>query len=78
MAQTVRIDEETHSLLRRLAEADGVTLHEELARAVKARRKERFFEEMARGYEARTPDERAEDEREIALWDPALADGSEE
>jgi hypothetical protein len=79
MAQTtVRIDEATHALLSELAKADGVTLHEELTRAVMARRKERFFEEMEAGYAAMAAEERAEDAAEAVLWDRALGDGIEE
>jgi hypothetical protein len=77
MAQTVRIDPETYDLLSQLAEEDRVTLQEELTRSVKARRKERFFEQMTEGYGAMTADELAEDAAELALWDTTLADGSE-
>lgn len=75
MAQTVRIDESTHALLRDLAEADGVSLHEELARAVQARKRERFFAELAAGYSAMSQQERSEDEAELAQWDTTLGDG---
>lgn len=75
MAQTVRIDEATHALLRELADADQLSLHEELALAVQARRRERFFAEMHAGYARMTETERAEDAEESALWDRALGDG---
>jgi hypothetical protein len=78
MAQTVRIDEETHALLRQLADADKLSLNEELALAVRARRKERFFAEMHAGYAQMPGDERAEDAAETALWDNALGDGVDE
>lgn len=78
MAQTVRIDEDTHRHLRRLADADGVSLQEELARAVRARRRETFFASIAAGYTARSPTEVAEDEAELALWDQTLGDGESE
>jgi hypothetical protein len=77
MAQTVRIDEATHTLLRELADADELSLHDELALAVKARKKEKFFAEMKAGYEAMTDEERAEDAAELAVWDTALLDGLE-
>lgn len=77
MSLTVRIDPATHQHLRLLAEADGVTLQEELARAVSARRREAFFASIAEGYAARSPEEVIEDERELALWDQTLNDGSD-
>lgn len=78
MAQTVRIDEATHALLRELADADNLSLNDELALAVKARKKERFFAEMKAGYEAMTAEERAEEAAEVAVWDTALLDGLED
>lgn len=75
MAQTVRIDEATHGLLRELAKADGVSLHEELARAVEARRRECFFAALRAGYAALSPKDRAEEATEHALWDRSLSDG---
>lgn len=77
MAQTVKIDPETHALLSQLAADDDVSLQEELARSVRARRKERFFQQMAAGYEQMTDAERAEDAEEAALWDRSLPDGLE-
>jgi hypothetical protein len=78
MAQTVRIDEPTHALLRELANADGVSLSEELGRAVRARKRERFFADLTAGFAALSADERAEDARETALWETTLADGAGE
>lgn len=78
MAQTVRIDEPTHAMLRELADADELSLHEELALAVKARRREKFFAEMRAGYAQMTEEERAEDAAELALWDQTLLDGLED
>jgi hypothetical protein len=78
MAQTVRIDEETHALLRQLADADNLSLSEELALAVGARRKERFFAEMHAGYAQMPGAERADAAAETALWDNALGDGLDE
>jgi hypothetical protein len=75
MAQTVRIDEATHALLRELADADNLSLNDELALAVRARRKERFFAEMHAGYAQMTEAERVEETAETALWDRALGDG---
>jgi hypothetical protein len=78
MAQTVRIDESTHALLRELADADNLSLQDELTLAVKARKREKFFAEMKAGYEAMTGEERAEEAGETAVWDTALGDGLED
>lgn len=78
MAQTVRIDEATHALLRELADADEVSLHEELALAVKARKKEKFIAEFHAAYAEMTEEERAEEAAEMAVWDSALLDGLED
>ena len=78
MAQTVKIDPETHALLRQLAEEDHVSMQEQLSRAVKALQKERFFRQLALGYAQLTPQERAEDATETALWDQTLGDGTSE
>jgi hypothetical protein len=75
MAQTVRIDEATHALLRELADADNLSLNQELALAVRARRKERFFAEMHAGYTQMTETERVEEAAEMAPWDSAVGDG---
>lgn len=76
MAQTsLRINESTHALLRQLADAEGVSLVEELDRAVKARQRELFFAELKAGYAAMTPAERAEDAAEVQAWDVTIADG---
>lgn len=78
MAQTsLRINESTHALLRQLADAEGVSLVEELDRAVQARHRELFFDELKAGYAAMTSSERAEDAAEVQAWDMALADGLE-
>ena len=78
MAQTVRIDPATHALLQRLADADGgVTLQEELARAVQSRMRELFFAELHAGYARLSEAEQAEDAADTALWDSALGDGLE-
>jgi predicted N-formylglutamate amidohydrolase len=75
MAQTVRIDEATHALVRELADADNLSLNDELALAVQARRKERFFAEFHAAYAEITDVERLEEATENAVWDSALGDG---
>jgi hypothetical protein len=75
MAQTVRIDEGTHALLRELADADDVSLSEELTLAVHARKKERFFAALNASYAGMTDDERVAEAEENGLWDTTLPDG---
>lgn len=75
MALTVRIDERTHALLRELADADNLSLHDELALAVKARKKERFIAEFTAAYAEMTDEQRAEEAADMAAWDSALDDG---
>jgi hypothetical protein len=73
---TVRIDQETHGVLKRIALAEGQPLHHVLAEAVEGLRRHRFLAAVNHGYEdaRRSPGwegmlaERAE-------WDYALADG---
>jgi hypothetical protein len=77
VAQTVKIDPKTHALLRQLAEEDHVSMQEQLARAVKAMQRARFFHQMAQGYVQQSSDERAEDAAEMILWDQTLGDGVE-
>ena len=79
MAQfAVEVDFETFALLTVLAEADGVSATEELARCVRARRKERFFESLETGLRGMSVAEHARDAGERILWDRTLADGSED
>jgi hypothetical protein len=76
---TVRIDEETHGVLKSIARAEGQPLHSVLAEAVEGLRRRRFLDAVNHGYAdaRRSPDwggvlaERAE-------WDYALADGLSE
>ena len=78
MAQTVRIDESTHALLKLMADDDDVSLSEELTRAVHARKRERFFEKMTAGYAAMSETGREENEAESAVWDNVSFDGLED
>jgi hypothetical protein len=73
MAKTV--DPETLALLSQSA-ADNELLPQNKPNAERsARRKERFFRQMAAGYARMTDAERAEDAEEAAQWDRILADG---
>jgi len=75
MAQTVRIDEATHAALREFADRDRLSLQDELAKLVKGRQEQEFFQAIERGYAAMSAAERAEEQSSIAAWDQTLPDG---
>jgi predicted transcriptional regulator len=74
---TVRVSEQTHELLRQLAEATGEPLQKVLERAVENYRREQFFAEFNAAYERLRADPVAWEEElaERAEWDATLADG---
>ena len=80
MSTTVRIAERSHRKLRELASASGKPLQEVLDQAVDALWRERFFEELNRGYEElwANPVAAAEELAERRLWDNTLMDGLED
>lgn len=75
MAETVRIDPQAHAKLSELAKLTSASMTETLTKALAAYERELFFAQLAEGYAARTAEERAEDERELAVWDATLSDG---
>ena len=73
---TVRIDEETHGVLKKMAREEGLPLHSVLAEAVEGLRRQRFLEAVNDGYEkARRSPGWEGTLAERAEWDYALADG---
>jgi predicted transcriptional regulator len=73
---TVRIDEETHGVLKDIARAEGQPLHTVLAEAVEGLRRRRFLDAVNQGYaDARRSDDWEGILAERAEWDYALADG---
>jgi hypothetical protein len=78
MAENVRINPETHAALAQIAQEENVSLVEALSRAVLAYQRERFLAAVAADFAALSPEERAEDAAEAAVWDATLLDGSEE
>jgi predicted transcriptional regulator len=74
---TVRVSEETHELLRKLAAASGEPLQRVLERAVESYRREQFFAELDAAYARLQADPVAWEEElaERALWEATLADG---
>jgi predicted transcriptional regulator len=74
---TVRVTEETHELLRKLAAATGEPLQGVLERAVENYRRERFFAELDAAYQRLQADPVAwaEELAERAELEGTLADG---
>jgi hypothetical protein len=77
---TVRVSLETRETLRRLAQEEGLALHEVLSRAVERYDREQFIKRTNEEYARLRADPVAwkelEDER--ALWDATLLDGLED
>jgi hypothetical protein len=72
VTQTVKIDEIAYAGLRELADRDHLTLQEALAKAVDVARRERFFQDLDRGYAEMTTEEWAEENAEREHWDQTL------
>ncbi|HJW13513.1 MAG TPA: toxin-antitoxin system protein [Thermoanaerobaculia bacterium] len=73
---TVRIDEGTHGVLKKIAQAERHPLGFVIAEAVEELRRRRFLEAVNRGYEeARRSPAWEGMLAERAEWDYALADG---
>jgi predicted transcriptional regulator len=74
---TVRVSEETHDLLRKLAAATGEPMQRVLERAVENYRREQFYAEFNVAFERLRADPIAWEEElaERALLENTLADG---
>jgi predicted transcriptional regulator len=75
MSSHIRIDEATHATLREFAQKEHATIPDVVRKAVEALRRERFLAEMAAGAASLTDDERADDARDVELWDMTSGDG---
>jgi hypothetical protein len=77
---TVRVDRATHARMVEVAEAEGCSLTEMVARAVDLYWREWVFEQGNAAYAALRADAvaNAEWEAEMALWDSTLMDGLED
>lgn len=76
---TVRIDKQTHQVLRELAAQAGESMPTILDNAIAEYRRKRFLEGLNDDYAALRANPQAwqEELAERALWDVALADGLE-
>ncbi|HPR65076.1 MAG TPA: ribbon-helix-helix protein, CopG family [Thermoanaerobaculia bacterium] len=83
MATTVRIDEETHALLKEIAKGENISMHLLLRRALETYRREGILREANRAYGLLREDSRAWDEllqeREKldGLLDEGISEGEE-
>jgi len=80
MATNVRIQPDSYSTLRHMADSAGVPMPEVLAEAIDALYRKRFLEECNRAYARLRNDPKAwkEEQEERKLWDGTLNDGLEE
>ena len=79
-SRTVRIDETTYMLLKKLAESAGVTMLDVLAEAIEGHRRNVFLRQMNADFATlrKNPKAWREELEERALWDNALCDGQED
>lgn len=77
---SVRITRETHEKLQGMAEADGVSLTDELDRIIEEQRRQRLFDQADRAYTSLQEDEEAwaEAQQEREELEGTLADGLED
>ena len=78
VSTTVQITEDVQGKLRELAEQEHESVQTIIALAVERYRRERMLERANEIYAAMTPEEWAEEEAEIALWEGTLMDGLED
>ncbi len=73
----VRIDEDTHRILKEIAEREQQTMSEILAKAVEVYRRRRFLEEANAAYATlrQNPEAWRQELEEREEWDATLSDG---
>ncbi|MCI0489570.1 MAG: toxin-antitoxin system protein [Blastocatellia bacterium] len=76
---TVKIGEESHEILREIAEQTGDSMQTILANAIEEYRRKQFFNEFNAAYAALQKDPEAWEEelQERKLWESTLSDGLE-
>ncbi len=76
---TVRVDGESHAVLRRIAARTGQSMQSVLAKAIEEYRRKSFLEDANAAFAALRADPRAwrREQRERAAWDVTLGDGQE-
>jgi hypothetical protein len=75
-SRTIRIARSTHDLIRKLADKEGTTMAEVVARSVDAYRRRQFWADYHAAYAAiqAVPAASAELRREVGAWDTTSAD----
>ncbi len=78
MAQ-LRIGEETHELLKKLARLEGTSMQRVLDKALTEYQKKRFFDSLGEAFSAlkANPESWAEEQKERAVWEKTLSDDLE-
>ena len=76
---TVRIDEKSREVLKKLAEFSGESMQAVLTRAIEEHRRRVFLERINQGYTAmkNDPASQAAMRKELESWDATLLDGLE-
>lgn len=79
MHAPIEIDEAAERALRQVAEAEGISVPEALARAIEVYRRQVFDEKVNASFAAARADAAgwAEEQAERDAWDATLADGFE-
>ncbi|MGI8647835.1 MAG: hypothetical protein DLM55_08180 [Acidimicrobiales bacterium] len=79
MSTTLRVSDETHQKIVKLAAVEGKRLQDVLGDAVNAYEHARFWDEFNQGYARLKADQNQWDEvlAERAIWDKTLRDGLE-
>jgi hypothetical protein len=77
---TIHVRRETHTMIRNLSKAYGLSMGKVVAKAVEVYRREKFLEKANDGYAALHADPEAwhDWQAEIAAWDVTLMDGLED
>ena len=74
----IRVDEQVRDTAARLAREKNTTIAEVVSVAIERARREHFWEQVYASEAALTPEERAEEAAERAVWDVTLSDGLED
>ena len=80
MSHMVRVDDETHDRLLRLAEQEQDSIGDLVSKAIQAYQERLYWDQARSAAEAlrSDPDAWKEELEERALWDATLADGSDD
>lgn len=77
MSSTIKVSTDLRDRLNARARNQGVTVAQSIERLLAHSERAEFFAVMRAQYAAMSPDDRAEYEAEVRLWDAAAGDGLE-